>query len=75
MACYMLDFATYRPPDEWRVNREAAWANGPYWSVSVAGGRRSEAGAGSRDWAAPLSPPRGTPGAACRGALSAPSRQ
>ncbi|GBF90415.1 hypothetical protein Rsub_03411 [Raphidocelis subcapitata] len=31
MAPYMLDFTVYRPPDEWRVNYDKSWANGPSW--------------------------------------------
>lgn len=39
--CYMLDFAVYRPPEEWRLNRAQAWANGPGWRV-----RRARLGGG-----------------------------
>ncbi|GBF90650.1 hypothetical protein Rsub_03222 [Raphidocelis subcapitata] len=28
---YMLDFAVFKPPEEWRVDFERSWSNGPYW--------------------------------------------
>lgn len=31
---YMLDFAVFKPPEEWRVDFERSWSNGPYWRVS-----------------------------------------
>jgi hypothetical protein len=30
----MLDFSVYKPPEEWRMNIEQSWKNGPSWKVS-----------------------------------------
>jgi len=40
--CYMLDFSVYKPPEEWRMNMERAWANGPSWPVSRGPGRQQQ---------------------------------
>lgn len=52
-------FSVYKPPEEWRLNREQAWANGPAWSVSGARAahRRVTPGAALPAPAPPRPPP------------------